>query len=268
VKVLGDYKPDEKWSEPYDMLMEGKAVKVKRNLTTNEVKAVASGQTINLNQTPENKALTAAMEGTIKQILPGGKSYDAAQAAESNLATTAEALGAVKAGADQGALADFALQVRKLGERAGIPNAATAPTDQLSSILKVRVFHKLGGLGVAISDPDRRFMQEAAGDISKDPTAMRRLLALDAAASMKELARHNSRVKEMASREGFDFLLNNQIPINSLLGDMDPEFDQMVQNAMAGRPTTSAPSTAEPPKKKKEPEAKSKYGPPVKLKGW
>lgn len=268
VENLGNYKQQDVWEAAPDMIVDGKTVKVQRNKTTGEVKAIGSGQNISVSNTPENKGQQALYETTIKQISPKGDSYEAARAARSNLRTTTEALGAMKSGADMGALADFGLQLRKLGERVGIPNAATTPTDQLSSLLKGRVFDKLGGLGVAISDSDRKFMQEAAGDISKDPQAMKRLMALDAAASILEIQQHNARIESLP--EGFELAKTNRIPVHFSPGD-DPEFDQMLQNALAGRPTTNATSrTPMPTPSGGGPKAplKNGYGDPVQIKGF
>jgi hypothetical protein len=265
-EVAGDYRNRDVWEPAPDLVVDGKTIKVQRNKVTGEQKALATGQIINVNNTPENKALTAALEGTIKSVLPGGKSYDSASSSAGNLRSTVEALSAIRAGADQGALADFGLQLRKLGERLNIPSAATAPTDQLSSLLKERVFHKLGGLGVAISDADRQFMKEAAGDISKDPRAMKRLLALDAAASIKELSRHNSRVEQLSAREGMEFLKDNRIPLHYDFGK-DDEFADMVENALKGRPTIEGLGAPASKVKGKE-EVRSGYGEPVKIKGF
>ncbi|MGD9674502.1 MAG: hypothetical protein AB7U98_13600 [Candidatus Nitrosocosmicus sp.] len=263
-QVLGDFKSKDQWEAAPDIVVDGKTVKVQRNKTTGELKSLATGQIINVNNSAENKGEAAVLTTTVEQISPKGKSYEGAQAADANLRATAEALGAIKQGADMGVLADFGQVLRKVGERLGIANAATVPTDQLSSVLKERVFHKLGGLGVAISDADRKFMQEAAGDISKDPVAMKRLLALDAAASMKELARHNQRVKQLVDRGGaYELLQSNAFPLN--FQAPDDEFAQMIDNVFAGKPTAEGLPSALP---KPEVKAPVSGGKPVTVRNW
>lgn len=262
--VLGDFKSKDQWEAAPDIVVDGKTVKVQRNRTTGELKSLATGQVINVNNSPENKGEAAVLTTTIEQVSPKGKSYEAAQSADANLRATTEALGAIKQGADMGVLADFGQVLRKVGERLGIANAATAPTDQLSSVLKERVFHKLGGLGVAISDADRKFMQEAAGDISKDPVAMKRLLALDAVASLKELARHNQRVQQLASRGGaYELLQSNAFPLN--FQAPDDEFAQMIDNVFAGKPTAEGLPAVLP---KPEVKAPNSGGKPVTVRNW
>lgn len=263
-QILGDFKTKDQWEAAPDIVVDGKTVKVQRNRTTNELKSLATGQIINVNNSPENKGESAVLTTTVEQVSPKGKSYEGAQAADANLRATTEALGNIKQGADMGALADFGQLLRKLGERVGVANAATVPTDQLSSVLKERVFHKLGGLGVAISDADRKFMQEAAGDISKDPVAMKRLLALDAAASIKELSRHNQKVDSLAKRGGaYELLTSNRFNVN--FNAPDPEFAQMLDNVFAGKPTAEGIAPAAPASAPMKP---TSGGKPVTVRNW
>lgn len=235
-------KPEEKWSDPYLGTVDGKAVLLRRNLTTNKVEQVGSGPGVSVNVGGENAGEKAVFTGTVEQVLPKGKSYEGAVSADQNLRLTTEALGALKAGGDAGFAGTAIQYLRKAGERFGVENAATAPTDTLSSTLKQRVFAKLGGLGVAISDADRRFMAEASGDLSTDSQALRRLMALDTAASILEISRHNRRVDELAKRGGaFELLQANRLPINFIAPD--EEFAKMVDNVLAGKPTVDAPSS-------------------------
>lgn len=263
-QVLGDFKTKDQWEAAPDVVVDGRTIKVQRNKATGELKSVGAGQSITVQNTPENKGEAAVLTTTVEQISPKGKSYEGAQSADANLRATTEALGNLKQGADMGALADFGQVLRKLGERVGIANAATVPTDQLSSVLKERVFHKLGGLGVAISDADRKFMQEAAGDISKDPVAMKRLLALDAAASIKELSRHNQKVDSLASRGGaYELLGSNRFNVNFTAPD--PEFAQMLDNVFAGKPTAEGIASPTPAANPMKP---TSGGKPVTVRNW
>lgn len=227
-------KATENWVEETRNI-DGKPILVRRNTVNGKIEQVGTGPTVNVQNVPENRAAAHSLTTTIDAVQPKGESYVSAKSAQQNLMSTTEAVDAIRRGAETGALENVVLGARKIAERLGIPQAETAPTDQLSSLLKARVFAKLGGLGVAISDADRQFMSGASGDITTDPKALKRLLALDAAASIKEVNRHNQRVDAISGQ--YPEQSANRLSLNWMPGD-DPEFDQMVQNALAGRPTS------------------------------
>jgi len=226
-------KPTEQWVEETRNI-DGKQVLVRKNTVTGKIEQVGTGPMVSVTNQPENQAHAHSLKATIDAVQPKGDSYLAALAGKKNLQMTTEAVTAITRGAETGILQEVILGARKLGDRLGIPSAETAPTDQLSALLKERVFSKLGGLGVAISDADRKFMSSASGDITTNPEALKRLLALDAAASMLAMNRHNGRVYNLAKQ--FPEQGVNEVPL-SWNPPEDPDFERMVQNAMSGRPT-------------------------------
>lgn len=199
-----------------------------------------------VNNNPQAAGMKKYQENLGESLAPGGKSRAAAEQANEGLAASVEALQALKDGARMG-IAQPAMQViRKLGAELGIANADTAPTDALSAALKSSVFKDLGGLGAQISDGDRKFVTEFSGDLATDPMALKRMLAIRIAAQIKRVNQHNRQAQAFGKTaddpnfEGIAGLpLNIQIP--------DDEVAAMVDNVMAGRPTTAGMTPAKAP---------------------
>lgn len=209
---------------------------------TGKASFAPKGTTVNVDTT--GKIGQKFGEKQVEGLMPGGASFVAADSAAKNLAATQEALASLNGGGDTGAAADPIQTLRKFGERLGISNAATSPTDNLSAILKQRILAKTGGLGNQISDADRLFMTSASGDLSTDPIALRRLLALDAVTSMKQIERHNriidARLRSDPTGEAYPGMEDYKV-FQELNAGSDPMFAQMLMNVMAGKPTIDTP---------------------------
>ena len=212
-----------------------------------------------VNNNPTQAGLKKYQEALGESLAPGGKSNVAAQQAQEGLMASVEALQAVNDGARMG-IAQPAMQVvRKLATEFGIANADTAPTDALSSSLKQSVFKDLGGLGTQISDADRKFVTEFSGDLATDPMALKRMLAIRIATQIKKVNTHNKQAQAFGRTvddPNFEWVasspLNIQIP--------DNEVANMVDNILAGRPTTSGmPAQGSPGSSKTTPMSAADY---------
>lgn len=182
-------------------------------------------------------------ERRLKDVAPSGDYFKDAKADNANLGATTEALAALREGAKTGILEPFMQGFRKVVAYAGVENAATAPTDTLASLLAARTMAAIGGkLGGQVSNTDLEFVKSMTGARTTDPQALKRLMAIAAAASMKNLNRFNQEVDDLAQGEGTSYVGRYRQTLNFMPDDA--EFDQMVQNVLAGKPTvmgTSAP---------------------------
>lgn len=232
-EVLGRYaKPKDEWTEPFDLQADGRTIKAIRNKTTGETKAVGSGgTTVSLN-TGDRMAL----KNFIEAASPGGKSFDSAKAARESMTIGLEQVKAINEGAKTGSLGAVQQELRKFGELLNVPNSATAPTEVLGNLAMQKVLAKLGGLGVGISSTDRDFLFKAQGDLSTQPQALKRLLALSLAGDIRALDQHGQVVAGLQGEvpEG----LRNAMRININTKIDDPEVAKMVENVLAGRATT------------------------------
>ena len=193
---------------------------------------------ISVNNLPAGAGQTEYEKAVGKAIAPGGDARKDAEAARTGLRSSVEALTAIKDGAKMG-IAEPALQVvRKLAAQAGFPQAETAPTETLSMVLKQSIFNDLGGLGAQISDGDRAFVQDFTGDITKDPAALKRMLALRIAGQMQRAIDYNKQVDSFSEKSNDPFIkqearrdLNITIP--------DNDVANMVDNILQGRESTT-----------------------------
>lgn len=193
----------------------------------------ASSTTIN--NSPEKKGREKLLEKNAEAISPGGKSFDAAQKSANGLATAQEALASINQGAKTGAGQPIIQGFRKIMSTLGFPDSATAPTDVLSAKMKESVITKLGGLGNQISDGDRNFVQGIHGDLTTDPNALRRLIAINAAADMKLLEQHQKLATQVGKETESPELAEANIPKWSFSFQNDPEMSMMVDNILTGR---------------------------------
>ena len=201
-----------------------------------------------VNNNPTQAGLKKYQEAVGEALAPGGKSRTSAEQANEGLTASVEALQAVNDGARMG-IAQPAMQVvRKLGAELGIANADTAPTDALSAALKQSIFKELGGFGAQVSNSDRDFVRDFSGDLTTDPFALKRMLAIRIAGQIKKVNAHNKQAQAFGRTvedPGFEGLaglpLNIQIP--------DDEVAAMVDNVLMGKPTTAgmaAPAATKP----------------------
>lgn len=191
-----------------------------------------------VNNNPTQAGLKKYQEAVGEALAPGGKSRTSAEQANEGLTASVEALQAVNDGARQG-IAQPAMQVvRKLAAELGISDAATAPTDVLNASLKNSIFKELGGLGAQVSNSDRDFVRDFSGDLTTDPVALKRMLALRIAGQIKRVNQHNKQAAAFGRTvddPNFESVagtpLNIQIP--------DDEVAAMVDNVLTGKPTTA-----------------------------
>ncbi len=191
-----------------------------------------------VNNNPTQAGLKKYQEAVGEALAPGGKSRTSAEQANEGLTASVEALQAINDGARMG-IAQPAMQVvRKLGAELGIANADTAPTEALSAALKQSIFKELGGFGAQVSNSDRDFVRDFSGDLTTDPFALKRMLAIRIAAQIKKVNAHNKQAQAFGRTvedPGFEGLaglpLNIQIP--------DDEVAAMVDNVLMGKPTTA-----------------------------
>lgn len=197
-------------------------------------------------------------------ISPGGKSYEEAQGATKSLSNYAEALQSINEGANSGMAEPVVQGFRKALEAIGIPDAATGPTDNLSAQLQRAAFNKLGGLGAQISDADRQFVTKSQGDLTTNPQALKRMLALDAAMSMMSVEKHNTRADALGeATDSRDITDANKFRFDFSF-DKDPEMAAMIDNVLRGRPTTAglqatAPTTVTGKQEAKKPKSDAEY---------
>jgi hypothetical protein len=229
-RVIGDFsKPADKYSEPYMMDgPSGQKILVRKNESTGKVESVVgSGQQINV-----NTGDVAGIKGLVEANLPGGKGYEAAKGAAQSLMLANEQVAAINQGAKTGSLGNVQQELRKFGELLGVPNAATAPTEMVGNLAKQRVLAKLGGLGAQISNSDRDFLSQAQGDLTTNPEAFKRLLALSIAVDLKELQRHGKRVTALDGK--IDPAMQEAMKMDFRV-EMNPEVDAMVQRILSGK---------------------------------
>jgi hypothetical protein len=193
--------------------------------------------TTNVNNV-QGAGLKKYQEKVGESLAPGGASRMAAEQGRDVVIGAVEALQALNDGARMG-IAQPAMQiVRKLGAELGIANADTAPTDALSSALKASVFKDLGGLGAQISDGDRKFVNEFSGDLTTDPAALKRMLAIRISANLLKQQQHNRNAQAFGeSVEDPNFAAMAGVPIGVQIPD--DEVAQMVSNVLQGKPTTA-----------------------------
>lgn len=191
-----------------------------------------------VNNNPTQAGLKKYQEAVGEALAPGGKSRTSAEQANEGLTASVEALQAVNDGARQG-IAQPAMQVvRKLAAELGVRDAATAPTDVLNASLKNSIFKELDGLGAQVSNSDRDFVRDFSGDLTTDPVALKRMLALRIAGQIKRVNQHNKQAAAFGRTvddPNFESVagtpLNIQIP--------DDEVAAMVDNVLTGKPTTA-----------------------------
>lgn len=240
-RVVGDYsEPKDKYSEPYTIPgAGGQPLLVRKNLATGKVEPVDTGvkQIVN---TGDN----AGIKGLVETNLPGGKGYEKASAAAESLRLGNEMVAAIGQGAKTGSLGEVQQTARKFFELAGVPNAATAPTDVLSGVAKQKVLAKLGGLGTAISNSDRDFLSSAQGDLTTDPQALKRLIAISMAGDLLALNRHSKNVRALDGK--LDPSVQEAMNIGFTVEIGDPEIAAMVENVVAGKPTVAGKPGATP----------------------
>ena len=120
---------------------------------------------------------------------------------------TTEALAALKQCASTGIAEPFLQGVRKVLARFGVDDPARVPTDQLGAVLAQRVLAQLGGkLGGQVSNTDLQFVKDMMGSTSTDTQALKRLLAIGAAASISRLSEYNGEVDDVAALPNFGYV--------------------------------------------------------------
>jgi len=154
--------------------------------------------TVSIDQKQEGAFATGLGTGQSKRVL---ESQETAQAAADILATNEVGRSLLTSGAITGAGADFFVGLNKALKHGGIDfgyaDAATNSQAYGSAMAaNVGKLIKQFGAGTAISDADREYATKAAaGEISMDETAIRKVLDINDRAARSVIERHNKSVK-------------------------------------------------------------------------
>lgn len=115
------------------------------------------------------------------------------------LRATEQALAAIQGGATTGYGAEWVQNLRTAATMiTGKEFDANTPTAVLQKALAENVVSEFGGkLGTGVSNADVTFMGKATGDLATDAKAIETILAVRAAAALREITRHNNLVDSM-----------------------------------------------------------------------
>lgn len=203
---------------------------------------------VNIDNFP--KAEEKAAEAQHTQVLPGGEMYKRAEGGKNLITAGREAVNAYQLGASSGTFEPFFQGVRGVISRFTGADPKTINTDVLGSRLADITLAASGGtLGAGFSNADREFVEKSKGSLNMQPEAVRRLLAISMAAAIKSQFQYQRALKTVVSRGGaFAGAADFAVEMDHGLPD-DPEFVQMVENVLVGKPSTAGikAGPAEPP---------------------
>lgn len=248
---VGDYSdPKPKWGNVEQFgAVAGKPLMGQRDQTSGKVDWAPTGGVnvgVDVNMPGEKKGVEKFQEKQIESLMPGGEDFAAAKGSAEAVRANQESLGSINAGGQTGFAGEAVQVLRKMGTMVGIGDAATTTnTDALGAQLGQRVLAKLGGkLGGQISDGDREFLSKVSGNLTTDPAALKRLIAIDTFASLEAINKFNDRIGSTVQRNpGYADLQNYTVPINADFGQ-DPEFAAMMANLLKGKASNAGMATA------------------------
>ncbi len=154
-----------------------------------------------------------------------------AKKAADSIKTSNETLKLLDEGVITGAGADFLLNAARVAKRLGfnqfdddIKNTQAFAANQGKAVLNILGSGALGS-GTGISDNDRNFAKDiAAGNISLDEKAIRRIIALNMKVNKNMINRHNKEFEKIRSKSPVD--LSISIPESKAAPDMsDDEYE-------------------------------------------
>jgi hypothetical protein len=205
--------------------------------TPNQMKVSATATANGGNVHAEKKGIEFAFAQMKESEAP-------ARAQAQSLVSIQEALAGLDMGVKTGRLSGAEQFVRGVMESRGVEKTGAEGFDGLASSLKRITFTSLGGLGKQISDADRMFMEQTTGSTLQEPMALRRALAITAAANMQSVSAHNQRAQTMAqSYPEIAPLLQSSVvnfrftPGTSTKPGQELVGDKMLQAVLAGKST-------------------------------
>jgi len=142
---------------------------------------VGNTMTANLNGPADYKAIEENWTADLKER------QKAADSAKASLASSRAAVEALQAGAQAGGAEGIKQTIRELAQGFGIPNAATAPTQELNMALGNAVLEDARKLA-PVTNEDLKYLEKLNGTINSDPQALTKMLAHRAAAATKSLS--------------------------------------------------------------------------------
>lgn len=174
------------------------------------------------------------------QLIPGGKLYDQAQAAQEYIDTAKEAVVSLR-NAKPGTGESWIGPIRGFVARFTGADPSTIDTQTLGSQLANLTLKAAGGsFGNQVSDGDRKFIAEANGAINMTPEAIKRVLAIQTAVSIKRQFPYMRAMETIAGRGGaFTGVRDFGVSINNNIEGLDPEFQRMVENVLQGKDSTA-----------------------------
>lgn len=220
---------------------------------------------VNIDNFP--RAEDKAAEAQHTQVLPGGELFKRAEGAQKLITASREAINAYQLGASSGTFEPFFQGVRGLVSRVTGADPKTINTDVLGSRLAEMTLAQAGGsLGAQISDGDRKFIMQIAGSIDMQPDAVKRVLAINTALAIKSQMQYQRAMKTVTSRggafagaESFGAQMDHGLPD-------DPEFQQMVENVLVGKPSTAGIKAGTPPPRPNAPAIPRSRDPRIRFK--
>lgn len=186
------------------------------------------------------KADEQAAKAQHDQLIPGGKLYDQAQAAQEYIDTAKEAVVSLR-NAKPGTGEAWIGPIRGFVARFTGADPSTIDTQTLGSQLANLTLKAAGGsFGNQVSDGDRKFIAEANGAINMTPEAIKRVLAIQTAVSIKRQFPYMRAMETVAGRGGaFAGVRDFGVSINNNIEGLDPEFQRMVENVLQGKDSTA-----------------------------
>jgi len=189
-------------------------------------------------QTEAEKAIQTTEAKLSGENLP--KSKENATTAVDAMINNNEARRAINASAFQGSGAETKLELAKIAKGAfGVDILADkiGNTDYLKSILGENVLKRAKTLGANPSDQDRKFIMDIVGQISKDPTAMGRLLDYSDKMLRRSVDQHNAFVAKAEKSSGGNFIGDWKVEV--------PDFSKKPSNKVQSTLMKYAPSRAQ-----------------------
>jgi len=179
---------------------DGRPFTGQRNKTTGEVKALGSGQTINVDTKGASTLAKGVADLQVKGLAEGRDQAIGARDLYGVLQNAKQLLGTATTGFG----ADAVLGLQKLGALLGVPDPqGISSTEQLGSTLANNILSNVGKLKGAISDKEMPFLQAVAGGtIKADAKTLERVLNTGIAGSVNSMRLHEGYLQNLSGQEG------------------------------------------------------------------
>lgn len=184
------------------------------------------------------KAEEKIAEGLGKSLSPGGDLLVQAQSAQEHIDAAREANYSLLEGASTGTAEPFFQTMRGFVARFTGADPKTVNTATLGSQLAQITLKAAGGsLGNQVSNADRDFIAEANGSVNLPPEALKRILAIQTAVSIKRQFPYMKGVESLRGKGGVFGELEKFGPNFSHGWPEDPTFEKMVENVLQNKPS-------------------------------